>query len=56
MAVKTKTKKRKPVKESVCFRLKPEMIQSIQKIASDENRTMTNTIENLLIKALNGKP
>lgn len=55
MAPVAKTKKKK-VKVSVCFRLKPDMVKQIETIAKRENRTMTNTVENLLIKALgNGK-
>lgn len=38
--------------ERVNLRLTPEMKEKLQKAADAENRTLTNFIENLIIKAL----
>lgn len=38
--------------ERVNLRLTPEMKEKLQKAADVENRTLTNYIENIIIKAL----
>ena len=38
--------------ERVNLRLTPEMKEKLQKAADAENRTLTNYIENIIIKAL----
>lgn len=38
--------------ERVNLRLTPEMKEKLQKAADAENRTLTNFIENIIIKAL----
>lgn len=38
--------------ERVNLRLTPEMKKKLQKAADAENRTLTNYIENIIIKAL----
>lgn len=38
--------------ERVNIRLTPEMKEKLQKAADAENRTLTNYIENIIIKAL----
>lgn len=38
--------------ERVNLRLTPEMKDKLQKAANAENRTLTNYIENIIIKAL----
>ena len=38
--------------ERINLRLTPEMKQKLQKAADAENRTLTNYIENIIIKAL----
>lgn len=38
--------------ERVNLRLTPEMKENLQKAADAENRTLTNYIENIIIKAL----
>lgn len=41
--------------ERVNLRLTPEMKEKLQKAADAENRTLTNYIENIIIKALKEK-
>lgn len=38
--------------ERINLRLTPEMKEKLQKAADAENRTLTNYIENIIIKAL----
>lgn len=38
--------------ERINLRLAPEMKEKLQKAADAENRTLTNYIENIIIKAL----
>ena len=38
--------------ERVNLRLTPELKERLQKAADEENRTLTNYIENLIIRAL----